>query len=43
MNSRKAWIPEKNMEKLGKVLAQEDAKQAFLEDIFGNMLFSKNI
>ena len=43
MNSRKAWIPEKNMEKLGKVLAQEEAKQAFLEDIFGNMLFSKNI
>ncbi|MBR3824015.1 MAG: phosphotransferase [Lachnospiraceae bacterium] len=43
MNSRKSWIPEKNMEKLGKVLAQEEAKQAFLEDVFGNKLFSKNI
>ena len=43
MNSRKAWIPEKNMEKLSKVLAQEEAKQAFLEDVFGNMLFSKNV
>ncbi len=43
MNSRKAWIPEKNMEKLGKVLAQEEAKQAFLENVFGNMDFSKNV
>lgn len=43
MNSRKSWIPEKNMEKLGKVLAQEEAKQAFLENVFGNMLFSKNV
>ncbi len=43
MNSRKAWIPEKNMEKLGKVLAQEEAKQTFLENVFGNMLFSKNV
>lgn len=43
MNSRKAWIPEKNMEKLGKVLAQEEAKQAFLENVFGSMLFSKKV
>ena len=43
MNSRKSWIPEKNMEKLNKVLAQEEAKQAFLESLFGNMLFSKNV
>lgn len=43
MNSRKSWIPEKNMEKLNKVLAQEEAKKAFLEDVFGNKLFSKNI
>ncbi|MBR4083195.1 MAG: phosphotransferase [Lachnospiraceae bacterium] len=41
MNSRKSWIPEKNMEKLSKVLEQEEAKQAFLENVFGNMLFSK--
>lgn len=43
MNSRKAWIPKKNMEKLEKVLAQEEAKQAFLENVFGNMDFSKNV
>ena len=34
-NSRKAWIPEKNMEKLNKVLEQEPARQAFLEQVFG--------
>lgn len=43
MNSRKAWIPEKNMEKLSKVLEQEEAKQTFLENVFGSMLFSKNV
>lgn len=41
MNSRKAWIPEKNMEKLSKVLAQEEAKSEFLELVFGSELFSK--
>lgn len=30
-NSGKAWIPNKNMEKLGKVIEQEKDKQAFLE------------
>ena len=30
-NSGKAWIPGKNMEKLGKVMEQEKDKQAFLE------------
>lgn len=43
MNSRKAWIPEKNMEKLTKVLEQEEAKQDFLEKVFGNMDFSKKV
>ncbi len=43
MNSRKAWIPEKNMEKLGKVLVQEEAKQEFLEKVFGSMDFSKKV
>lgn len=33
-NSRKAWIPEKNMEKLNKVLEQEIARQTFLERVF---------
>lgn len=33
-NSRKAWIPEKNMEKLNKVLEQEIARQTFLEQVF---------
>lgn len=34
MNSGKAWIPDKNMEKLTKVLEQENAKRAFLEEAF---------
>ncbi len=29
-NSGKAWIPDKNMEKLVKVMQQEKSKQAFL-------------
>lgn len=33
-NSRKVWIPEKNMEKLNKVLEQEEARQHFLEKVF---------
>ncbi|MBQ9142088.1 MAG: CotS family spore coat protein [Lachnospiraceae bacterium] len=33
-NSRKAWIPEKNMEKLNKVMEQELARQTFLEQVF---------
>ncbi len=33
-NSRKAWIPERNMEKLNKVLEQETARQTFLECVF---------
>ncbi len=33
-NSRKAWIPERNMEKLDKVLEQEAARQTFLEEVF---------
>lgn len=43
MNSRKAWIPEKNMEKLNKVLAQEEAKGEFLEQIFGSEKFYKKV
>jgi len=33
-NSRKAWIPEKNIEKLQKVVEQEKEKQGFLDAIF---------
>lgn len=33
-NSRKAWIPEKNTEKLQKVVSQEEEKQVFLDAIF---------
>lgn len=33
-NSRKAWIPEKNIEKLQKVVGQEKEKQGFLDAIF---------
>lgn len=33
-NSNKAWIPEKNLEKLEKVISQEQEKNAFLQEIF---------
>lgn len=33
-NSRKVWIPEKNMEKLQKIVGQEKEKQDFLNAIF---------
>lgn len=33
-NSQKSWIPDRNMEKLEKVLAQENIKKAFLEQTF---------
>lgn len=33
-NSGKAWIPEKNLEKLEKLIAQETQKQHFLETVF---------
>ena len=33
-NSSKSWIPEKNLEKLEKVICQEKAKQKFLEEVF---------
>lgn len=33
-NSGKAWIPEKNLEKLEKVISQEKEKQAFLRQVF---------
>jgi len=33
-NSRKAWIPGKNLEKLEKLLSQETEKKAFLETVF---------
>lgn len=33
-NSGKAWIPEKNSEKLEKVILQEKQKQYFLEEVF---------
>ncbi len=33
-NSRKAWIPERTMQKLEKVLEQEACRQSFLEQVF---------
>lgn len=33
-NSGKAWIPGKNQEKLEKLIAQETAKQRFLDEVF---------
>lgn len=33
-NNSKAWIPERNMEKFDKILRQEEAKTAFLEQTF---------
>ena len=33
-NSRKAWIPERNLEKLNKLLEQEPLKQHFLDAVF---------
>ena len=35
-NSGKAWIPERNREKLEKLLAQEKEKQSFLDAVFRN-------
>ena len=34
INSGKAWIPEKNTEKLTKIIEQENAKSIFLEEAF---------
>lgn len=34
-NSGKAWIPQRNQEKLDKLLAQEQDKKIFLETVFG--------
>ena len=36
-NSGKAWIPEKNQEKLEKVISQEKEKQHFLDEVFRNV------
>lgn len=36
-NSGKAWIPEKNQEKLEKVIAQEKEKQRFLDEVFRDL------
>lgn len=36
-NSGKAWIPEKNQEKLEKVIAQEKEKQRFLDGVFRDL------
>ena len=33
-NSGKAWIPQRNQEKLDKLLAQEQQKKNFLETVF---------
>lgn len=34
INSGKAWIPDKNTEKLTKIIEQENAKSQFLEEVF---------
>lgn len=36
-NSSKAWIPDRNSEKLHKVISQEREKQYFLEQVFQNI------
>lgn len=36
-NSGKAWIPGRNQEKLGKLIAQEAEKQKFLDEVFRNV------
>jgi len=36
-NSSKAWIPDRNREKLQKVISQEKEKQYFLEQVFQNI------
>lgn len=36
-NSGKTWIPEKNQEKLERVIAQEKEKQHFLDEVFRNV------
>ncbi len=33
-NSGKAWIPERNQEKLEKLVRQEESKQSFLDEVF---------
>ena len=33
-HSNKAWIPQRNMEKLEKLLEQEESKKIFLEQVF---------
>lgn len=38
-NSRKAWIPGKNQEKLEKLIAQEKEKQKFLDAVFRDVSF----
>lgn len=37
-NSRKAWIPGKNLEKLDKVMKQENTKMIFLNEVFKGYL-----
>lgn len=37
-NSGKAWIPERNSEKLAKVVQQEKAKQQFLDEVFRKVI-----
>ncbi len=36
-NSGKAWIPDRNQEKLEKLIAQEKEKQLFLDEVFRNV------
>ncbi len=40
-NAPKAWIPERNMEKLQKVLEQEHNRQAFLKEMTEGIYFEK--
>ena len=38
-NSGKAWIPERNREKLEKLMIQEKEKQTFLDEVFRKVPF----
>jgi len=40
-NTSKAWIPQRNLEKLMKVLEQEKNRQVFLEEMVEGIYFEK--
>ena len=40
-NAPKAWIPERNMEKLQKLLEQEEKRQRFLNELVEGIYFER--